>query len=91
MKRKVEIVPNEMGGFEVFGKKFEISAATDLVVRFVDEEYDYLRYLDPEEKAITMHWLGKTILGQIAGFGIPETRERLKMQNCEHEEYVTYK
>jgi hypothetical protein len=91
MSRKVEIVPNEMGGFEVFGKSFEVSAATDVVVRFVDEEYDYLRYLDPEAKAITMHWLGKSALATIAGWGIPETRDRLKMQQCEHDEYVTYK
>lgn len=87
---KIEIVPDQMGGFEIYGRQYEVSAATDVVIRFVDHEYDYLRYLDPEEHAITLHWLGQSALTTIVGFGIPETRQRLKMQNCEHEEYLLW-
>lgn len=87
---KVEIVPNEMGGFEIYGRRYEVSPATDVIIRFVDPEYDYLRYLDPEAHAITMHWLGGSALSTLVGWGIPESRQRLKMQECEHEEYVSW-
>lgn len=87
---QIEIVPDQMGGFEIYGRRYEVSPATDVIIRFVDPEYDYLRYLDPEEHAITLHWLGKSALSALAGFGIPETRQRLKMQECEHGEYIRW-
>ena len=83
-----EVVPDQMGAFEIYGREYEVSAATDVVVRFVEPEYDYLRYLDPEAQGITLHWLGQSALATIVGFGVPETRQRMKMQNCEHEEYL---
>lgn len=86
----IEVVPDEMGGFEIYGREYQVCPSTDVVVRFIDHEYDYLRYLDPEAKAITLHWLGQPALATLVGWGIPETRERLKMQNCEHEEYLNW-
>lgn len=87
---EIEIVPDQMGGFEINGRRYEVSAATDSVVRFVDPELDYLRYLDPEEHAITLHWLGQSALAAIVGFGIPETRKRLTIQECEYGEYLAW-
>lgn len=86
----IEIVPDQMAGFDWGDKHYQVSPATDVIVRFVDPEYDYLRYLDPEEHAITLHWLGRSALGAIVGWGIPETRQRLKMLECEHEAYVEW-
>lgn len=88
---RIEIVPDQVGGFTAYGKEFHIHPATDVIMRFVDHEYDYLSYLDQEEGGITMHWLGNTALATIVTFGIPETRERLKMTESEHEEYLSYK
>lgn len=90
MSREVEIVPDQMGGFEILGKRYEVSAATDSVIRFVDNKFDYLRYLDPEEHAITLHWLGQAALGSIVAFGIPETRQRKTIQECEYGEYLRW-
>lgn len=87
----IEIVPDQVGGFTAYGKEFQVHPATDVIMRFVDHEYDYLSYLDQEEGGITMHWLGRTALATIATFGIPETRLRLKMTDSEHEEYLNWK
>jgi len=84
----IEIVPDQMGRFEIYGKEYEVSPATDVIMRFVDPEYDFLQYLDPEVQAITFHWLGKSALSALAGFGIPETRQRLKMPQCLYDEYI---
>lgn len=91
MNRKIEIVPDFMAQFDIYGEHFEVSPATDVIVRFVDPEYDFMRYLDAEKGAITLHWLGANALNQLVGIGIPETRQRLKMMECEHEEYLSYK
>ena len=88
---KIEIVPDEMGGFECYGKEYQVSAATDLIVRFVDSEYDHLRYLDPELKGMTLEFLSEIALSTLAAYGIPETRQRAKMLACEHEEYLNWK
>ena len=88
--KKIEIVPDQMGGFETYGRRYDVCAATDLVVRFVDPEYDHLRYIDTEHKAINLHWLGNQALSAIVGFGIPETRQRLKMLECEYSEYLDW-
>ena len=90
MKRKIEIVPDQMGGFEIYGRKFEVSAATDTIQRFVDPEYDYFQYLDVENQCIAPCWIGQVALMTLADFGIPETRQRLKMLECEHDEYLQW-
>jgi len=87
---KIEIVPDEMGTFKAYGNEYNVCAVTDVVIRFVDSEFDYFRYLCPEQRQITLHWLGKQALSAIVAFGIPETRQRLKMQRCEFEEYVSW-
>lgn len=86
----IEVVPDQVGGFTAYGKEYQVHPACDVVMRFVDHEYDYLAYLDQEEGGITMHWLGRTALATIAAYGIPETRERLKMTESEHEEYLNW-
>lgn len=87
---EIEIVPDQMGGFEINGRRYEVSAATDAVIRFIDPKYDYLRYLDPEQHAITLNWLGSRALATLVGFGIPETRQRLKIQQCEYDEWQVW-
>lgn len=88
---RIEIVPDMMGAFEVYGREYQVSPATDCIIRFVEHEYDYLRYLDPEAHAVTLHWLGQSALATVAGWGIPETRQRKKIQECEYEEYLLWK
>lgn len=87
---KVEIVPDEMGGFDAYGKHYEVCIATDTVVRFIDSEYDHLRYLDAEKGGLTLEFLGEIALSTLVAFGLPETRQRLKMLECEHEEYLNW-
>lgn len=87
---RIEITPDQLGNFEIYGREYSVCAATDCIQRFVDPCYDYLRYLDPEEHAITLHWLGTSALSTLAGFGVPETRKRLKIQQCEYDEYLNW-
>ena len=49
---KVEIVPDQVYGFEINERVYLVSPASDCIVRFVEPQYDYLRYLDLEEHAI---------------------------------------
>lgn len=87
---KIEIIPDEMGGFEIYGREYQVSPATDMIMRLVDHEYDYLHYLDPEAHGITLHWLGQSALSTLAGWGICESRLRLKMPESVHEEYLSW-
>lgn len=87
---KIEIIPDECGGFEVYGKQYQVHPAADVVMRFVDPEYDYLSYVDREAQGITMHWLGSAALNTIVGWGIPETRQRFKMSQSEYDCYLEW-
>lgn len=88
--KHVEIIPDEMGGFEAYGRQYRVSPAVDVIMRFVDHDKDYLQYLDPEAAAITFHWLGSSALATLAGWGIPESRERLKMPESIYNEYLEW-
>ena len=88
--RRVEIVPNHVGGFAVGDKEYQVSPSCDLVVRFVDPELDHLRYAEPDGRGITLHWLGQSVMASLVGFGIPETRKRLKMEESEYDDYITW-
>ena len=88
---KIEVVDDYMGRFEINGASYEVSPATDFIMRFVDHEYDYLHYLDPEVQGITLHWLGQAALSTLVDFGISQSRLRLKMMGCEHEEWIQWK
>lgn len=91
MNHRVEITEDYMGRFEIGDLSLEVSPATDLVVRFVDSEFDYLRYLDAENHCMTLHFLGQAALSTLIDFGVPQTRQRLKILQCEYEEYISYK
>lgn len=89
-ERKVDIVPDQTISVRVGERIYEVSPATDCVIRFIEPQYDYLRYLDLEEQAITLHWLGQAALGSLVGLGIPDTRTRQKMQECEYNQYLAW-
>lgn len=86
----IEIVPDEMGGFEAYGIRYEVCPATDVVMRFVEPRFDYLHYLDPKEQAITFHWLGEKALSALVEFGIPESRKRQKMPQCIYDQWLEW-
>lgn len=88
---KIEIIPDFMGRFEVFGMKLEVSAGTDVVQRFEEPEYDYLSYLDYERQMLAPLWLGSTSLLTLVEFGIPETKPRKSILECEYREYLNFK
>lgn len=86
----LEIIKDYCVEVHVYGRDLLVSPMTDVISRFVVVEYDYLRYLDPEQQKMTFEFLGQGALRELAGFGVPETRRRLKMQQSEHDAYLEW-
>ena len=87
---KIEVTENWIIWANIYGHEVPISGSTDDIQRFVDPQFDYLRYFDHEQGKITPMWLGQAALSNLVGQGVPETRQRLKMQNCEFQAYLDW-
>lgn len=85
-----EVVKDFCVEMTVYGRRMLASPATDSVIRFANHEYDYLRYLDPDQSRITCEFLGQQALSELVGLGIPDSRERLKMTEMEYAQYLEW-
>lgn len=88
--RRIEITNNWLIEANIYGVAVQLSSSTDDIQRFIEPEYDYLRYYDMDQRVIIPMWLGAAVLSDLAGRGIPETRQRLKMQQCEYDAYIDW-
>lgn len=88
--RKVEVVPNSairLNYGEGEDDHLMISASHDLIVRFVEAQYNYLRYYDPGTMQIIAVFLGHDVLADLMDEGIPVTKIREKITEGEMEAY----
>lgn len=88
--KKVEVVPNEcirLKYGEEEGEHLTVSASHDAVVRFVEPQYNYLRYFDASTEQIIAVFLAAHILADLMDFGIPATELRNKITEGEMEAY----
>lgn len=88
--KKVEVVPNSairLNYGEGEDDCLMVSASHDLVVRFVEPQYNYLRYFDPHNMNIIAVFLGHEVLADLMDAGIPATNIREQMLEGEMEAY----
>lgn len=88
--KKVEVVPNSairLNYGEGEDDCLMVSASHDLIVRFVEPQYNYLRYFDPHNMNIIAVFLGHEVLADLMDAGIPATNIREQMLEGEMEAY----
>lgn len=88
--KKVEVIPNEAVRLR-YGEDEDdfltVTASHDVIVRFVEPQYNYLRYFDPNDMTIIAVFLGHEVLANLMDAGIPATNIREKMLEGEMEAY----
>lgn len=87
---RVMVVSDQVGTFEVYGRTLRVSADTEVIVRFVDSRYDYLRYLDNENQCMAIVRMHPTAYTTLVEFGIPETTPRSTMSQSEFNEWLEW-
>lgn len=87
---KVEVVQCQVGTFNVGSRSLRVCADTEVIVRFVEPRYDYLRYLDEENQCIACVWLHPSAYEMLVEFGIPETHVRRTISVMEYENWLEY-
>ena len=87
---KVDVVQCQVGSFNVGNRMLRVCADTEVVVRFVDSRYDYLRYLDEENQCVACVWLQGGAYEMLVEFGIPETVPRDTISSAEYENWLQY-
>lgn len=87
---RVTVVSDQVGTFEVYGRTLRVSADTEVIVRFADSRYDYLRYLDEERQCIAIVRMHPTAYAALVDFGIPETLPRTTMSQSEFNEWLEW-
>lgn len=87
---RVTVVSDQVGTFEVYGRTLRVSADTEVIVRFADPRYDYLRYLDEENQCLAIVRMHPTAYELLVEFGIPETTPRMTMSQSEFNEWLEW-
>lgn len=87
---KVEIVPSRVGAFNVGFRELRVCADTEVIVRFVEPRYDYLRYVDEQNQCIACVWLHQDAYDSLVEFGIPETQVRYTISSMEYDNWLEY-
>lgn len=88
--KKVEVIPNEairLNYGEGEDDHLTVTASHDIIVRFVEPKYNYLRYFDPNQMNIIAVFLGHEVLANLMDAGIPVTNIRERMLEGEMEAY----
>ena len=87
---KVEVVQGQVGTFNVGFRSLRVCADTEVLVRFSDPRYDYLRYLDEDQQCVSCVWLTQEAYTMLVEFGIPETTPRSTISSMEYENWLEY-
>lgn len=87
---RVTVVSDQVGTFEVYGRTLRVSADTEVIVRFTDPRFDYLRYLDEEHQCLAIVRMHPTAYTMLVEFGIPETTPRTTMSQSEFNEWLEW-
>ena len=87
---RVTVVSDQVGTFEVYGRTLRVSADTEVIVRFTEPRFDYLRYLDEERQCMAIVRLHQSAYTLLADFGIPETVPRTTMSQSEFNEWLEW-
>lgn len=87
---RVTVVSDQVGTFEVYGRTLRVSADTEVIVRFTESRYDYLRYLDEENQCMAIVRMHQSAYTTLAEFGIPETTPRETMSQSEFNEWLEW-
>lgn len=86
----MKIEPSFIGAFQVGHRELRVCADTEVIVRFVDSRFDYLRYVDDDNGCIACVWLTPPAYAGLVEFGIPETTLRDTITESEHENWLEY-
>lgn len=86
----VKIVEPMVGSFDIGSRTLRVCADTEVIVRFVDSQYDHLRYVDDEQGCIALVWLHPLALTVLVDFGIPETQPRTVISRAEFENWLEF-
>lgn len=87
---QVEIVEDVAYNIAVGDLTLCVSPTTEFIQRFAEHRFDYLHYLDNEHGCLTMVFLGQVALNDIAGLGIPQSKERLKITKEEYRAWLDW-
>lgn len=87
----VKIVEPMVGSFDIGSRTLRVCADTEVIVRFVDSQYDHLRYVDDEQGCIVLVWLHQLALTVLADFGIPETQPRKVISQAEYDNWLEFR
>lgn len=74
MSEECPIVENIILHANTEAGELRIGANIDHIMRFPDEQYDYLMYFDTDLRKHKMAFLGQAALKQLVDYGVPETK-----------------
>lgn len=74
----------------VYGRHLLVSPAVDVIHRFTENQYDHLKYVDPEHRNVSCLFLGQAALSELVCLKVSQTRQRQDMMQTEYDEWIQW-